>query len=117
MKVYRRGTGEQYTPFDHFGMETQVIFNPETGSPKANVTLSTFPPGSGSQDEVHENSDQIFYLIKGRLTFSAKGQVIAELKEGDGLLVPAGEVHAVRNERDEEGALLAITVPPLPITH
>jgi hypothetical protein len=34
MKGYRKGTGERYTPFDHSGMTTQVLFNPGTGSEK-----------------------------------------------------------------------------------
>ncbi len=82
MKIFRRGTGEQYTPFDHFGMETQVIFNPEGGCPKANITLSRFPKDSGSNDEVHEDSDQVFYIIQGKLKFCARGQVMAEIGEG-----------------------------------
>jgi quercetin dioxygenase-like cupin family protein len=117
MRVYRKGSGEKYTPFDHFGMETQVIFNPEGGCPKANITLSKFPKDSGSHDEVHENSDQVFYMIQGKLKFYAKGQLIAEIKEGDALLVLAGEVHSVRNEEEGDGILLAITVPPLDQTH
>jgi quercetin dioxygenase-like cupin family protein len=117
MKIYHRGTGEKYTPFDHFKMQTQVIFNPETGSQRANITLSAFSQGSGSQDEVHANSDQIFYILQGRLKFSAGGQLIADLGEGDALLVLAGEVHSVQNEENEDGVLLAITVPPLDQTH
>lgn len=34
MKVYRNGTGKRYTPFDHSGMTTQVLFNPGKGSEK-----------------------------------------------------------------------------------
>ncbi len=117
MKIYRKGTGEKYTPFDHYGMQTQVIFNPDGGCPKANITLSRFPRGAGSNDEVHEKSDQVFYLIQGKLKIYARGQVMAEIGEGDGLLVRAGEVHSVRNEEDEEGILLAVTVPPLDRTH
>ena len=49
MKVYRNGTGKKYTPFDHFDMMTQVIFNPDGGCKKANVTLSTLSKGSGQQ--------------------------------------------------------------------
>jgi hypothetical protein len=64
MKVYRKGTGEKYTPFDHYNMTTQVIFNPEGGCNKANITLSTVPKGAGSHDEIHGHSDQS-YVLKG----------------------------------------------------
>jgi quercetin dioxygenase-like cupin family protein len=117
MRIYRQGTGEKYTPFDHFNMQTQVVFNPDTGCKKANITLSRFQKGSGSNDEVHEKSDQIFYMLQGRLKFSAQGRVFAELEKGDALLVLAGEVHSVRNDEEEDGVLLAITVPPLDQTH
>lgn len=117
MKVYRKGTGEKYTPFDHFDMTTQVIFNPEGGSKHANVTLSTLGKGSFSVDEVHENSDQIFYIIKGEMKVSAHGELLQVLHEGDALMVEAGDVHAVVNDGEEDCVFCAITVPPLEKTH
>ncbi|HSR12897.1 MAG TPA: cupin domain-containing protein [Thermodesulfobacteriota bacterium] len=117
MKFYRKGTGEKYTPFDHFGMATQVIFNPDGGCNKANVTLSTLPKGAGSNDEVHEKSDQIFYMLRGTMTVSAKGRVLAKVSEGDGVFVEAGDVHSVRNDGDVPAVYLAVTVPPLDKTH
>lgn len=117
MKVNRKGTGEKYTPFDHFGMTTQVLFNPDSGCRHANVTLSTLPKGAGSSDEVHEHSDQIFYIIKGEMKVSANGQLLHVLHEGDAIMVEAGDVHAVINEQDEDCVFCAITVPPLEKTH
>ena len=117
MKVYRKDTGEKYTPFDHFDMTTRVIFNPETGSPKANVTLTTLGKSSGSNDEVHENSDQLFYMIQGTMKIYANDELIYTVKEGDAVLVTAGDIHAVRNEDDEDVKFIAITVPPLEQTH
>ena len=117
MKVYRSGTGEKYTPFNHFGMKTQVIFNPDGGCKKANVTLSTLPKGSGSDDEVHDHSDQIFYILQGSMKVYGRGQLLANLLEGDAVLVEAGEVHSVRNEAGRDTVFFAVTVPPLDQTH
>ncbi len=117
MKVYQKGTGEKYMPFDHFGMSTQVLFNPDLGSPKANITLSTLPKNGGSHDEVHEASDQYFYIVKGSLKMSAHGKLLYTLREGDAIMVEAGDVHAVINENDEDCVFVAITVPPLAQTH
>lgn len=117
MKVYRKDTGEKYTPFNHFDMSTQVIFNPESGSKYANVTLSTIPMGAGSEDEVHEHSDQIFYIIQGEMKVSAKGELLQVLTRGDAILIEAGDIHAVTNDRDEDCVFCAITVPPLDKTH
>lgn len=117
MKIYRSGTGEKYTPLDHFDMKTQVIFNPDVGCKKANVTLSTLSKGSGSHDEVHENSDQIFYIIQGSMKIYGRGQLLADLHQGDAALVEAGDIHSVRNEEELDAVLLVVTVPPLEKTH
>ena len=117
MKVYRKGTGEKYTPFNHFDMTTQVIFNPDTGCPKVNATLTTLKKGAGSNDEVHETSDQLFFMLQGTMNVFARGSLIETLNAGDALLVDAGDIHAVRNEEDTDVIFLAITVPPLEQTH
>jgi quercetin dioxygenase-like cupin family protein len=117
MKVNRKDSGERYTPFDHFNMTTRVIFNPQTGSKHANCTLSTLGPNSGSNDEVHPNSDQIFYVLTGTLCVSAKGVLLHTVHAGDAVLVEAGDVHAVRNGGEGDCNLVVITAPPLEQTH
>lgn len=117
MKIYQKGTGEKYTPFNHYDMTTQVIFNPDSGSKHTNITLSTIGKGAGSGDEVHENSDQIFYIIKGELKISANGKLLHVLHEGDAILVEAGDVHAATNDCEEDCVFCSITVPPLDKTH
>jgi quercetin dioxygenase-like cupin family protein len=117
MKVYRNNMGEKYTPSDHFDMKTQVIFNPDGGSKKVTMTLSTLSKGSGSHDEVHEHSDQIFYVIQGSMKIYGQGQLLADLNMGDAVLIEAGDIHAVRNEGDLDAVLLVVTVPPLEKTH
>lgn len=117
MKINKKGSGEEYTPFSHFGMTTRVIFNPDGGCPRANVTLSTLEKGTGSRDEIHDSSDQIFYMIKGSMVFFSAGERVGALNEGDAILVRAGEPHSVINEREEQAVYFALTVPPLEKTH
>ena len=117
MKIYRNGSGEKYTPFNHYEMTTQVVFNPDGGCKKANITLSTLKKGAGSNDEVHEHSDQVFYMIQGTMKFYAHGELKATLNEGDAILVLAGETHSVVNDEDLECIYYAVTVPPLDKTH
>lgn len=117
MKVYRKGTGEKYTPFNHFDMTTQVIFNPDNGCPKVNATLTTLKKGSGSNDEIHETSDQLLFMIQGGINVYAHGNLLETLNAGDALLINAGDTHAVKNEKDTDAIFLAITVPPLDKTH
>ena len=117
MKVYRKDSGEKYTPFNHFDMQTEVIFNPAGGCPKANVTLTRLPRGSGSVDEIHPASDQIFYMLQGTMKIFARGQLLETITAGDAIMVCAGDTHAVRNEDDTDVIFLAVTVPPLGQTH
>ena len=117
MKVYKKGNGEKYMPFNHFEMTTQVIFNPDSGCKKANITLSTLTKGTGSIDEVHENSDQIFYMLQGTMKVFANGKLLETISQGDAILVLAGETHSVVNEDDVECIYYTVTVPPLDKTH
>ena len=117
MKHYQYDSGEKYTPFNHFEMTTQVMFNPDSGSDKMNFTLSTLCKGAGSNDEVHDFSDQIFYMVKGSMKMFSEGKLIAHLNQGDAILVKAGEPHSVINDSDEPCIYNAITAPPLPKTH
>jgi len=117
MKVYRKGAGERYTPFSHYNMTTEVIFNPDGGCKKANITLSTVPAGAGSHDEVHEHSDQVFYMLKGTAKVYAHQQLLATVQEGDAVLILAGETHSVINGGETECTYMAVTVPPLDKTH
>ena len=117
MKICKKDSGKKYTPFTHYGMKTQVIFNPETGLEKANITLSVLPKSGGSTDEVHDFSDQVFYILQGQMLVYAEGKLIATVEKGDAILVEAGDAHAVENHLEEECIYYAVTVPPLNQTH
>jgi len=117
MRIYRKGAGEKYTPFSHFDMSTQVIFNPDCGCKHANITLSTITKGAGSVDEVHENSDQIFYIIEGEMKVSSNNELLQVLHRGDAIMIEAGDFHSVTNDCEEDCVFYAVTVPPLDKTH
>lgn len=117
MKIYKQGTGKKYTPFNHFGMTTEAVFNPELGSKHVNITISTIPKGAGSDDEVHENSDQIFYVMSGIMSVFCEGKLLHTVEKGNAIMIEAGDVHAVMNESDEDLVFYAVTAPPLEKTH
>ena len=111
MKVYRRNSGEKYTPFNHFGMTTQVVFNPDGGCPKVNCTLSTLKKGPAAMTRSTRPRDQIFYMIQGTMSVYAHGRLVETLNTGDALLVHAGDTHAVKNEEDQEVCLCGDRAP------
>ena len=49
----------------------------------------------------HENGDELFYIVKGRMEMLFKDQTVP-LKEGEILLVPKGVEHCPRTKPDEE---------------
>ena len=113
MGVVRKNKGEKFVPPGHDKMEAQKLFGPENGSLGATIHLSTLQPGGGMGEEVHENSDQVFYVLSGNIVASSKGEQIATLQAGDGIHLEAGERHAFRNEGEDPCILYILTVPPL----
>ena len=113
MVIVRKGTGERFIPPGHAKMEALKLFGPENGSKRATIHLSTVQPGGGMEDEVHDKSDQVFYVLLGSIVAQSKGKQIATLHTGDGIHIEAGEPHAFRNEGKDPCVLYILTVPPI----
>ena len=113
MVVVRKGTGERFVPTGHAKMEALKLFGPENGSKGATIHVSTIAPGGGMEDEVHDSSDQVFYVLSGSIEARSGDEEIATLQTGDGLHIEAGEPHAFRNEGADPCVLYILTVPPL----
>lgn len=113
MEVYRKDSGKQFVPPGHAGITARVIFNPEGGSLKTSVLVSSLSKSGGMDEEVHEGSDQIFYVLQGRVGAFSQGRAVATLVEGDAILVVAGDFHSFSNEGEGDCKLLVITVPPV----
>jgi quercetin dioxygenase-like cupin family protein len=113
MVVVRRGSGEKFVPPGHAKMEAEKLFGPENGSHGAAIHLSTLLPGGGMEEEVHDSSDQVFYVLSGSIVARSKGEQVGVLQTGDGIHIAAGETHAFRNEGDDPCVLYILTVPPI----
>ena len=62
----------------------------------------------------HDNSDEFFYVVKGRMEMCFKDEAV-EVKEGEVILVPRGVEHCPRTDPREEVHVLV--VEPLGTTH
>jgi quercetin dioxygenase-like cupin family protein len=113
MIVVRKGEGTKFVPDGHAKMEAEKLFGPENGSQRAVIHLSTLQPGGGMEEEVHDSSDQVFYVLSGSIVARCGGKEIGILQAGDGVHIAAGESHAFRNEGDDPCVLYILTVPPL----
>jgi quercetin dioxygenase-like cupin family protein len=113
MIVVRKGEGAKFVPDGHAKMEAAKIFGPENGCRRAAIHLSTLQPGGGMEEEVHDSSDQVFYVLSGSIVARSGGEEVGILQAGDGIHIEAGEPHAFRNEGGEPCVLYILTVPPL----
>ena len=113
MVVVRKGEGGKFVPSGHTKMEAEKLFGPENGFLGATIHVSTLLPGGGMEEEVHDSSDQVFYVLSGSIAARSGGERVGILQAGDGIRIEAGETHAFRNEGSDPCVLFILTVPPL----
>ena len=75
------------------------------------VVLMCLRPGEAIGEEIHEDTDQIFVVARGRGEAVLDG-VAGALDKGTLLLVPAGMRHDIRNTGDKRLRLVTIYSPP-----
>ena len=100
-------------PKGHFGGLTTVdVINADQARNMV-VQVSRGPVNSGAYSHAHADSEQLFFVLEGRLTIrTADGQSVV-LKPGMAAFLPRGEAHATQNEGGEPVVSLIVTSPPL----
>lgn len=64
------------------------------------VKLERMPPGTEEVLHFHNQSQQFFYILKGRAVFEVD-EVILIVHEGEGLHIEAGSKHRIMNKEEE----------------
>ena len=97
-------------PLVVFGDEvTFHLTGEQTGGRFTMFTLVT-PPGNGPPIHYHENEDEWFYPLDGRVEFYQDGRW-AEVPIGSAVFMPRRVVHAFRNAGDTPLRMLIHTAP------
>lgn len=110
MKIVRNNEGPRYTPPGHDAeVVSMKLFNPDTGCTKVDVHITSFAPHSGMEEETHENSDHVIYMLSGTLEVLTGGKTVGVLHQGDAIHIPAKEAHQVRNPADVPGVFIVTT--------
>jgi len=80
-------------------------------TPRVNVSVITMAPGrEGPESHVHQDEDDVFYVLDGELTFKlASGDVAAPA--GTFVLVPPGVEHTFANRTATPVRVLNIHAP------
>ncbi|KAA3627189.1 MAG: cupin domain-containing protein [Proteobacteria bacterium] len=73
--------------------------------------LYCLQPGQAQKDHAHDDSDKVYCVLNGRPTIRI-GDEYRELGADDVAIAPAGVIHGVRNETEENAVLLVIMAPP-----
>ncbi len=94
-----------------------VRFDPEKkqkipvfDSPHMYYDLYTLLPGQLQRPFAFKKADKIVYVLQGRLRVTVGGES-AELRAGQVVRVPAGQVNAMENAADEPAVALVVVAP------
>ena len=82
---------------------TCVISGSETGG-KVAVFEEVVAPASGPPRHTHRNQLEVFHVLEGRIRFEVDGEVLVR-EAGSVAVVPAGAVHAFRNDGGESARI------------
>jgi quercetin dioxygenase-like cupin family protein len=87
-----------------------VKVGPHLGSRLLGLLESELPPGAGFPGHVHEEYEEIFYVLEGEIEYLI-GDEWASADKGSTVFVPAGTVHGFRNPGQDTCRHLAIASP------
>jgi len=99
-RTFSRGEGLDF----HVLVEPSEMYN--SGRLHAKITVA---PGMSLAPHVHVDEMESFYVAKGTCRFEDNGKSV-HLVEGDVLITPHDQNHAIYNDSDEPVELIALIV-------
>jgi quercetin dioxygenase-like cupin family protein len=78
-----------------------VKASPATGTEQSILVEQTFPSGGRTALHLHEQGDELFYVVSGRGT-ATLGDLEEEIGPGDVIFIPRNTVHRIENRTHEE---------------
>jgi quercetin dioxygenase-like cupin family protein len=97
---------------DHTGVTSQEIAGAIVGARSCEVKLGVYEPGGSSIVHSHPVSEHVLYILEGQLTVVDGAKHEATALAGQGLYIPAGEVHMAENRGATRTRYIACTAPP-----
>lgn len=112
MTVIRSHEGDVYTPEGHDAtVRSRSLLKVKAGSGLLDCHVTSFGPGDGMAEEVHEGKDHLFFVLEGQIELLSEGKIIAVLDCNDSVYIPAGEKHQVANPLSCRSSFIAVTFP------
>ncbi len=78
-----------------------VKASPKTGTMGSILVEQTFPRGGTTNLHIHDQGDELFYVVSGRGT-ATLGDKTEVIEPGDVIFVPEGAVHRIENLDNDE---------------
>ena len=98
-------------PAKHFDLLSRTVADESIGSTSFRVGYTRMEKTGGCDPHIHENSEQLFIVLKGAMMFKSD-QGEAPLKQGQAVLVNKGEVHSNYNIAEDETVYITVTSVP-----
>ncbi|MBB5193132.1 mannose-6-phosphate isomerase-like protein (cupin superfamily) [Silvimonas terrae] len=80
-------------------------------TPELSVIQERIGPGGTEARHYHEHASQFFYVLSGQLEIELAG-AIHTLQAQEGLVIPPGVTHQVRNVSQTDAHFLVTSSPP-----
>jgi mannose-6-phosphate isomerase-like protein (cupin superfamily) len=94
---------------------SKLLLAPKFGGVKnVSMGMNITEVGSMIPDHVHENSEEVLFLISGRARIVIEGEGEWEIGPETAFYSPIGKKHRVENIGDEPFKLVWVYCPPLP---
>lgn len=91
---------EVYSPPGHEGTFNRRLVGPAEGIEHLEVIIGEMEPGGLAEPHLHEDIEQIMYILSGKMHASIEGEE-AYLSTGDIVWIPKNAMHDIRNTGDE----------------
>jgi mannose-6-phosphate isomerase-like protein (cupin superfamily) len=90
-----------------------IITNKKGGTKTQLLALGVFKPGEGLYPHIHPNSEEIYFVLKGKGTvFIGKRRKAMQIKENQVIYIPAGTPHGVTNTSKKGELIIGFIMTP-----
>ncbi len=80
-------------------------------NPQLSVIQERMPAGTSEVRHLHHQAQQFFYVLAGKAVMEVDGRPMV-LTAGEGIWIPSGSSHQLKNESGDEVQFLVISHPP-----
>jgi len=88
-----------------------ILDRTNSSATQQSLAEATLPPGGCTESHRHPRTEELYYLLRGagRMRVGAEWR---EVEEGDGILIPPGCSHQIRNTGPQPLVFLCCCAPP-----